>query len=481
MIGHPSFLTPALIAAAEGTATDARTTEWIRILKDVWLEQERARELFKQLLKLPFDPSARLNEIWLEAEVRTFLALRETKVVGHDYSVVLIPGQVLEQAFLRALAETRSQLPSYMDVSVQVGQRRWPVVPNGWTIPYDSPASNVLATADAGMSARPDLEPIPEGAKEYKLLWYLAPPDSLAIKFTINLELGRPELLYARYRQRLWLAVGLVLSATAAAGIGLAGAWRAFRRQERLAEMTSNFVSSVSHELRAPLASVRLMAESLDQGRIENVEKQKEYFRLIGQECSRLSSLVENVLDFSRIHQGRKRYEFEPTDLAALIRQTVRLMEPGASARDVNLLLSELPAGCEELQPSWDGQAVQQALVNLIDNAIKHSPAGSQVIVACETAGKAEDAVIRVSVSDQGQGIPDEERERIFEPFYRSGVELRRETRGIGIGLSIVKHVAEAHGGRITLESSPGQGSRFTMELPADSRSEKAGGGSPGQ
>ena len=113
--------------------------------------------------------------------------------------------------------------------------------------------------------------------------------------------------------------------------IGLLGAYQAFQRQLKLADLKSNFVSSVSHELRAPIASVRLLAESLERGKITDEPKRQDYFRLIGQECRRLSGLIDNVLDFSRIDQGRKRYEFEPTDLRALVQQTVDLMEPKPS------------------------------------------------------------------------------------------------------------------------------------------------------
>jgi two-component system sensor histidine kinase SenX3 len=121
------------------------------------------------------------------------------------------------------------------------------------------------------------------------------------------------------------------------------------------------------------------------------------------------------------------------------------------------------------MQPCWDGQAVQQALVNLIDNAIKHSPQGKGVTIGFEAvkgSGPGGTSGIQLTVEDQGPGIPAEEQEQIFEPFYRRGTELRRETRGIGIGLSIVKHVAAAHGGRVEVESVVGQGSRFTLVLP---------------
>jgi signal transduction histidine kinase len=137
-------------------------------------------------------------------------------------------------------------------------------------------------------------------------------------------------------------------------------------------------------------------------------------------------------------------------------------MQPYAAQRQV-AVVQAAPQGGDE-SPQWrvDRQALQQALVNLIDNAIKHSPAGAEVTVGIERPPDH----LCLFVQDHGPGIPLDDQERIFEPFYRRGSELRRETRGIGIGLSIVKHIAEAHGGRVVVLSSPGTGSRFTMELP---------------
>jgi signal transduction histidine kinase len=290
-----------------------------------------------------------------------------------------------------------------------------------------------------------------------------------------------PAALFKRQSERTFWFGSLVSIASLAAFIGLFSAWRAFNRQQELAEMKSNFVSSVSHELRAPIASVRLMAESLERGKVAEPPKQQEYFRFIGQECRRLSSLIENVLDFSRIEQGRKQYEFEPTDLLALVQQTVKLMEAYGNERQVAIAL-KLPdhqPSTFDNQLSLDGRAIQQALINLLDNAIKHSPNGQTVSVVLESparithlsseallAKEDHESLIHISVIDHGPGIPAAEHEKIFQRFYRLGSELRRETQGVGIGLSIVKHIVEAHGGRVVVESAPGTGSRFTIELP---------------
>jgi signal transduction histidine kinase len=257
----------------------------------------------------------------------------------------------------------------------------------------------------------------------------------------------------------------MILAATLAALAGLALARRAFFQQLRLNEMKSNFVSSVSHELRAPIASVRLMAENLERGKIPEARRQGEYFHFIVQECRRLSSLIENVLDFSRIEQGRKEYEFEPSDVIALARTTVKLLEPYAAEKGVKLETSGLEPGAANIELNVDGRALQQALVNLIDNAIKHSPKGEAVTVGMERRDGPAKAV-HLYVADHGPGIAKEEHEKIFERFYRCGSELRRQTQGVGIGLSVVRHVVAAHGGRVLLQSELGHGSRFTIELP---------------
>src|ERR1035437_9107837 len=173
-----------------------------------------------------------------------------------------------------------------------------------------------------------------------------------AATFELKFYLTSREQMLSNERRRAKLFGALIIGTAMTALVGLIAAWRAFLRQWQLNEMKSDFVSSVSHELRAPIASMRLMAENLERGKVQEPPRQKEYFSFIVQECRRLSSLIENILDFSRIEQGRKQYEFEPTNMVALTEQTMKLMEHGAADKDVRL---ELETGNNQ-QPTTNNQ-----------------------------------------------------------------------------------------------------------------------------
>jgi signal transduction histidine kinase len=287
-----------------------------------------------------------------------------------------------------------------------------------------------------------------------------------------------PAKLYVRQRQRVWWFGGLIALSALVALAGFVSTWSAFQRQQRLYQMQTNFVSSVTHELRAPIGAVRLMAENLKRAKVPDPKEQQQVFDYIVQECARLSSMIENVLNLARIEQGRKEYEFEQTDIRRLVADTVQLMAPHAAACQIAL---EAPEGLAPFDDGGeaavlDGRAIQQLLINLIDNAIKHSPAKSTVRIGLESIANAAGANfaggspaprrLRLWVADRGPGIPPEERDKIFDRFYRLGSELRRETFGVGIGLSIVKHIVAAHRGAVWVEDEAGGGSRFTVELP---------------
>ncbi len=285
--------------------------------------------------------------------------------------------------------------------------------------------------------------------------------------WTFMITLAHPEVALAetarRTRRVAWLLCAVLLVVAAAMWM----TFRAFKKQAELSRLQSEFVASVSHELRTPVASIGALAERLESGKA-GAEQTAEYHRFIAREGRRLAALVDNVLDFSRIERGSKAYDFDHADLPRLIRETTALLRPAAEEKGL-IVTDEIQDVPESHWPSVDAVALRQALVNLLDNAIKFTLAGGAVTVtfAMETAGS--DGSVRsviLSVSDTGIGIPAGEQGKIFERFYRVDNGLRRETTGAGIGLSLVKHIVEAHGAKVTVASEPGHGSDFTLHFP---------------
>ncbi len=296
--------------------------------------------------------------------------------------------------------------------------------------------------------------------------------------FRVEVGLADPASYFASVRRQAVWTGGL---GVATAGMLIAALFlgrRAYLKLQELHEAQTNFVAGVTHELRAPLASVRLLVENLQRGGDSSGERRREYYDLIVRECRRLGMLVQNVLDWSRIEQGHREYQFRPTDLPALVSETVRVLEPQFGLRRVRLALRlpEVSPDLSEPAAMVDAAALQQCLVNLLDNALKHAPEDSEVVVALERGG----GQWTLSVADAGPGIPEAEQRRIFDRFHRLGSELRRETEGVGIGLSLVKHIVEGHRGVVRVESRPGEGARFIVTLPANSQPQtQTDGGTP--
>lgn len=278
------------------------------------------------------------------------------------------------------------------------------------------------------------------------------------LRLTGEIILADYDLLREKVAERTRPVARLIAIAAFTALVGWFAAWRAFSKQRRLAAMKDNFVSAVSHELKAPVAAIGLMAEEMQNGAGKNESKRKEYTRLIAGECARLGSLVDNVLDYARIEQGRDCFELEDTDVGDLVRAAVELMRPAASARGMSIELDAPSSG--ELEAVVDARAIGRALINLLDNAIKYGPEGMPVRVTIARIGE---GGVRIVVTDHGKPIPRSERERIFERFYRCGSELTRETEGVGIGLSLVRHISRAHGGDAYAECGR-DGNRFVFE-----------------
>ncbi len=256
------------------------------------------------------------------------------------------------------------------------------------------------------------------------------------------------------------LAMALVIALTL---FGAYLLWRDVRRDLRLAEMRSQFVSSVSHELKTPLTAIRMFAETLRLRRSGDPGARDEYLDTIVKESERLTRLLNNVLDFSKIEQGKKVYRPTPSSLDEIIRETARALEYPMKQQGFALKIE-----CEEGLPeiTVDHDALEQALMNLLSNAMKYS--GESREISLKTAKKGPWAVIQVV--DHGTGIDPAEQERIFEKFYRVASPENDRLPGTGLGLSLVAHFVRAHGGRVEVESAPGRGSIFSLYLPLEQK-----------
>ncbi len=250
---------------------------------------------------------------------------------------------------------------------------------------------------------------------------------------------------------------------------GLALTYRSVSKEVALARLKSDFVSNVSHELRTPLSLIRLYAETLELGRIKGQNKVEEYYRIIRKESERLTALINNILDFSRIEAGRKEYEFRHTDLAELVTNTLDTYRDQIDEQGFTFE-QRIDPGIPPVRV--DREAIARSLVNLVNNALKYSDREKYIAVRLYRA----DGVVRLEVADRGIGIARGEHSKIFEKFYRAGDPLVHNTKGSGLGLSLVRHIAHAHGGEVEVESTPGRGSTFTLTLPLDPAAQQPAG-----
>jgi signal transduction histidine kinase len=257
---------------------------------------------------------------------------------------------------------------------------------------------------------------------------------------------------FARISFLTLAALSLVLAG------GIALTYRNVTKEMALARLKSDFVSNVSHELRTPLSLIRLYAETLEMGRLTSPEKYQEYYRIIRKESERLTALINNILDFSRIEAGRKEYDFRETDMSELVHNTLdsyryQLEQSGFQFEEK---IDEVPP------MRVDREAMARSLLNLVNNALKYSQDRKYIGVNLYR----DNGSVKLEVVDQGIGIPHQEQQKIFEKFYRVGDPLVHNTKGSGLGLSLVRHIVQAHGGEVAVDSAPGQGSKFTIVLP---------------
>ncbi len=266
---------------------------------------------------------------------------------------------------------------------------------------------------------------------------------------SIEQLVGKEKLLY------LMLFAGIIIIML----IGIVVMVRAVIHEAEISRMKSEFVSNVSHELKTPLALIRLFGETLESGIVDDEKKRQEFYSIIRKESERLTHLINNVLDFSRMDTGVKEYNFKEADLVEVVRSTLEAYK--FHLRDDGFKIeSELPD--ESITLKIDKDAISQVLLNLLNNAVKYSEERKHILVkVCANSTSA-----LISVTDHGVGIPKEELKKIFDKFYRVSNAKTRETRGTGLGLTLAKHIVEAHGGTIEVESEFGKGSMFRVRLP---------------
>jgi signal transduction histidine kinase len=239
---------------------------------------------------------------------------------------------------------------------------------------------------------------------------------------------------------------------------------RDLRRELRVSELRSQFVSSVSHELKTPLTSIRMLAETLQMGRGRDAKTESEYLDTIVNECERLSRLVDGVLLFSKAERGKMVFHFRPLEAAETVHAAARAIEYALAQRGFRLKI-EIEAGLPRLRGDHD--ALEQALLNLLGNAMKYSGDARDI----EVAVRREDGRVAIDVTDHGAGIAAAEQTRIFEKFYRADTPENQHIPGTGLGLALVAQIVKAHGGEVRVRSAAGEGSTFSLLLPLEEES----------
>ncbi len=251
----------------------------------------------------------------------------------------------------------------------------------------------------------------------------------------------------------------LVVFLVVLAGAGVLLVLRSVRREIDLARLRGEFVSSVSHELKTPLTSIMMFAEMLKEGRVRGQERLKRYSEIIAAESQRLFRMITNVLDFARIEEGRKQYQMQKTDMREVVHRSLVALSYHITSTGFTV---ETKIPDKPLQVLADPDALEQVTVNLLSNAIKYSRDEKWVGVRLEKR----DSFVILEVEDHGIGIPEDEKGRVFERFYRTTISRASKSAGTGIGLNLVKTIVEAHNGKVEVESEVGKGSLFRVILP---------------
>ena len=231
------------------------------------------------------------------------------------------------------------------------------------------------------------------------------------------------------------------------------------KREMTLAQRKSDFVSSISHELKTPLTSINMFVEMLLLKLYEDETDPEEYLHVIQKECDRLVRLVDRVLDFSKIEKGKMGFHYKQESISEVVLSTVEIFQAQLVENECEIA-TNLTDNLPQLQ--IDRDAISEVLLNLLSNAVKYSLEEKKVTINIQTVNN----YVAIEIVDSGIGIPKHHQKKIFEPFYRVNDILLQDVEGTGLGLAFVKYIVEAHGGKVTVQSIAGHGSKFTLLLP---------------
>jgi signal transduction histidine kinase len=318
------------------------------------------------------------------------------------------------------------------------------VNPGGiWVVRVAEPSGRVLF----------ETAPTPDDRFDYKRV--MTSPSFKGVKLLVR---AKERSIDEEIQRFTVLKMAMIAFIDVMLGAGLLLVYNNVRRELHLSRLKSDFVANVSHELKTPLALIRLFAETLELGRVPTDDKKRQYYQVINKESQRLAQLINNILDFSRIEAGRKEYRFAKTDVGRIVHDVVEAYRFQIEQQGFEL---EVHVADDLPEILVDKEAVGQALLNLVNNAVKYSRDVKWMRIEARRDGER----VLISVADKGIGVAKSEHLKIFEKFYRAEDSLVHETKGSGLGLSLVKHIMEAHGGAVMVDSAAGKGSTFTLVL----------------
>jgi signal transduction histidine kinase len=328
----------------------------------------------------------------------------------------------------------------------------------------DDAARRVVSGYESGESL--DERTFPLVFFDRQLLEYAAPYEAHREIWHIKTSYGAPIPGIVSANTRPQRTLMILLAAVMGVGVFLVAG--AAAREVRLAELKSNFVASVSHDLKTPLALIQLFAETLELGRVRSADRAQEYYRIINGEAKKLTRLIENILDFSRMEAGLRPYTLAIADIGELVQRVIDVMRPQFDQGHFSVAATIAP----DLPPvEADAVAVERAVENLLNNAVKYSGDSRRIEVDVHR----EPGEVVVRVRDHGIGIAKRDQRRIFRKFFRVTHDLGGGPQGTGLGLAIVDHTMRGHGGYVGVDSEPGLGSTFTLHFPAAPRARSEG------